>query len=133
MEFGLQFRHSNGNLHVKAVGGFDGKSARALLELFIREYPEGGRVFVDTEAVSEVHPSGRSMLSSWLGDSPVPADALFFMGEKGFQMAPDGTRVLIVNRQQNKNRSREETDQSKTSESKHRCCGKCAHCTCRRA
>ena len=133
MEFGLQFRHSNGNLHVKAVGTFDGKSARALLDLFIRDYPEGGRVFVDTEAVSEVYPSGRSMLSSWLGGSPVPAEDLFFMGEKGFQMAPDGTRVLIVNRQQNKNRSREEAGQGKTSGSKHQCCGKCAHCTCRQA
>ena len=130
MDFGMQFRHSNGNLHIKATGVFDEESVKSLLDLFEREYPAGGRVFIDTEAISDVRSSGRAALGLWLGRTSVPASALFFMGEKGFQMAPDGTRVLIVDRSRNRD-SRRQEDQQRGGGHEHRCCGRCAHCKCR--
>ena len=129
MEFAMQFRHSNGNLHIKATGGFNDTAAERLLDLFCREYPAGGRVFVDTEGLDHVHPSGRLVLSSKLVGTPVPRESLFFMGEKGFQMAPDGTRVLIINRERKHDAS--EHEKSGHGKKGHRCCGKCAHCKCR--
>ncbi len=129
MEFAMHFRHSNGNLHIKASGGFNDTAAESLLDLFCREYPAGGRVFVDTEGLDQVHPSGRRVLSSKLVCTPVPRESLFFMGEKGFQMAPDGTRVLIVNRE--KTHGASEQGKAGNGKTGHRCCGKCAHCKCR--
>ena len=93
-DFQMNYHHNKDNLHVKMQGIFDGNSAHELLNLFLREYRCGGRVFVDT--------------------TPVPASQLFFKGENGFNMAPSGSRVLIVPPRKKKSG----------------CCGKCAHCTC---
>ena len=72
MNFQMRFRHSNGNLHIKAGGGFDGEAAETLLRLFSGEYPEGGRVFIDTEDIEQIHPSGRDVLSAGLARTAVP-------------------------------------------------------------
>ena len=128
MKFQTEFRHSNGNLHVKAVGGFDDDAAEHLLELFHLEYPAGGRIFVNTEGVGEVHSSGRETLGNGLPRSGVPASSVFFMGEKGFQMAPDGTRVLIFKHTE---RAAAHEQPHKGREGQH-CCGNCARCSCRR-
>ena len=45
-------------------GIFDGNSAHELLNLFLREYRCGGRVFVDTAGVSEVLPFGSKVLQA---------------------------------------------------------------------
>ena len=130
MEFQMRFRHSHGNLHIETMGGFDGIAAEKLLQLVRREYPAGGRIFIDTAGVDSVLPSGRHALNAGLGVTLVPASSLFFKGEKGFQMAPDGSRVLVVNPELLKDRAGEGTERS-TRQKKHKCCGNCAHCTCR--
>lgn len=53
-------------------------------------------MFVDTAGVSEVLPFGSKVLQARLCQTPVPASQLFFKGENGFNMAPSGSRVLIV-------------------------------------
>ena len=55
-DFQMNYHHNKDNLHVKMQGIFDGNSAHELLNLFLREYRCGGRVFVDTAGVSEVLP-----------------------------------------------------------------------------
>ena len=129
MNFQMNFRHSRGNLHIKADGVFDEYAAKELLKLMSSEYPVGGRVFVDTAELCDIHPSGRVALGSGLSSTAVPASNLFFMGEKGFQIAPDGARVLIVDRSRLE-RAKEETEHASHKEN-HHCCGKCAHCKCR--
>ena len=57
-DFQMNYHHNKDNLHVKMQGIFDGNSAHELLNLFLREYRCGGRVFVDTAGVSEVLPFG---------------------------------------------------------------------------
>ena len=47
-DFQMNYHHNKDNLHVKMQGIFDGNSAHELLNLFLREYRCGGRVFVDT-------------------------------------------------------------------------------------
>ena len=112
-DFQMNYHHNKDNLHVKMQGIFDGNSAHELLNLFLREYRCGGRVFVDTAGVSEVLPFGSKVLQARLCQTPVPASQLFFKGENGFNMAPSGSRVLIVPPRKKKSG----------------CCGKCAHCT----
>ncbi len=130
MNFQMNFRHSHGNLHVETMGGFDGEAAEKLLMLFCREYRAGSRIFVDTSGVNDIHPSGRTALNNGLGRTEVPASSLFFKGEKGFEMAPDGSRVLVLKQEFRGNRH-SESEKSPSSSEKHHCCGRCAHCTCR--
>lgn len=113
-DFQMKFRHNNDNLHVKMLGVFDGNSAHELLNLFQHEYRGAGRVFVDTAGLREVLPFGTQVFQTRLCQTPVPASQLFFKGEKGFSIAPEGSKVLLV------------PDRKK----KNGCCGACAHCTC---
>ena len=52
-DFQMNYHHNKDNLHVKMQGIFDGNSAHELLNLFLREYRCGGRVFVDTAGVPD--------------------------------------------------------------------------------
>ena len=65
-DFQMNYHHNKDNLHVKMQGIFDGNSAHELLNLFLREYRCGGRVFVDTAGVSEVLPFGSKVLQARL-------------------------------------------------------------------
>ena len=65
-DFQMNYHHNKDNLHVKMQGIFDGNSAHELLNLFLREYRCGGRVFVDTAGVSEVLPFGSQVLQARL-------------------------------------------------------------------
>lgn len=129
VDFQMRFRHSEGNLHIHASGGFDGESARELLALFRSEYRAGGRVFVDTVGLNDIQPSGRIMLDSELNRTQVPPASLFFKGEKGFQVAPSGSRVIVMSRKARKRGIPADAADTPAPE-KHTCCGKCAHCTC---
>lgn len=93
-DFQMNYHHNKDNLHVKMQGIFDGNSAHELLNLFLREYRCGGRVFVDTAGVSEVLPFGSKVLQARLCQTPVPASQLFFKGENGFNMRPPGAVCL---------------------------------------
>ena len=108
-DFHMQYHHNHDNLHVRIQGIFDGSSAHELLNLFLKEYRCGGRVFVDTVGLRDIVPFGGKVLQARLCQTPVPASQLFFKGENGFQIAPSGSRVLIV----------------PPSKKKTGCCGKC--------
>ena len=119
-DFQMHYRHNKTNLHVRVKGTFDGTSAHELLNLFQREY-RGGNVFVDTAALGEIMPFGKNILQSRLCQTPVQAASLFFKGEKGFAVAPSGSRVLLV---------KQDKTAPDAGRKKH-CCGNCANCTCR--
>lgn len=126
----ISFRHSHGNLHIETKGGFDGDAAEKLLKLFCTEYHVGSRIFVDTAGVEDIHPFGRKVLTDGLPGTSVPVSSLFFKGEKGFDMAPDGSRVLIL-KQNVGERKITDGEHRHAGHGEHHCCGKCAHCTCR--
>ena len=111
--FQITFKRSNGNLHVNPRGDFDGISAWQLINLLYEKYDGKGRVFIHTQHLRKVCPFGCSTFKCRLNLSRVPARRLFFKGEKGFEIAPRGSKVI------------RSPDQHPC-----RCNGDCAHCPC---
>lgn len=119
-DFQMHYRHNKTNLYIQVTGTFDGTSAHELLNLLQREY-RGGNVFVDTASLGGFMPFGKNVLQSRLCQTPVQAASLFFKGEKGFAVAPSGSRVLLV----------KQGEPARNDGRKKHCCGNCANCTCR--
>jgi hypothetical protein len=92
--FHIEFSKSNGDLHVHPQGDFDGASAWELLNLLHDQYRGQGSVIVDTSRLREIHPFGRLTFQRRLNLNQLPADRLSFTGEKGFELAPEGCKVI---------------------------------------
>ena len=95
--FRIEFKESNGNLHIRPKGQLDGSSACALLRFLHNHYEGSGRVFIETNDLDELHPFGCQTFQKRLNRQRIPPDRIFFKGEKGFKLAPEGSRILIVN------------------------------------
>ena len=93
--FQIQFKKNNGNLHIQPKGDFDGSSAWELINLIHDQYNGKGRVFIDTRNLGQIHPFGSNTFQCRLNPRAIPADRLFFKGEKGFEIAPNGSRVIV--------------------------------------
>jgi hypothetical protein len=91
--FRVQFKKSNGDLHIQTRGDFDGSSAWELINIIHDEYDGKGRVFIDTRNLGEIHPFGRNTFLCRLNFGILSADRLCFTGEKGFEIAPRGSRI----------------------------------------
>lgn len=115
IDFNVEYRVSNGNLHVTPRGALDGSSAWELINLLHEKYSGQGRVFIETEHLREICPFGSSAFQRGLNPGRLPPDRMVFKGENGFKIAPAGSRVIVVPRKR-----------------KHPCTGKCGNCTCRR-
>lgn len=102
--FYLRKHHSAGNLHIFLFGEFNGMCAWELLKTLRREGADAGRVFVDTDGLGSVSTSGVSLFKSHMIQKRLSKDWLYFKGKKGFQIAPDGSRVLIINKSGNRER-----------------------------
>lgn len=111
--FKIEYRRSNGNLHVRPRGDFDGSSAWELINLIDEKYDGKGRVFIDTHNLREMCPFGCRTFQCRLSLGRLPADRFFFKGEKGFEIAPRGSKVIVA-----------------TQERRCRCNGNCAGCRC---
>jgi hypothetical protein len=111
--FKVEFKKSNCDLHLYVSGDFDGSSAWELINLIQEKYDEKGQIFIETQNLREICPFGRHTFQCGLVLTQVPAHRLFFEGEKGFDIAPKGSKVLVNHK-------------------KHRCrCnGNCTHCPC---
>lgn len=121
--FSLRSRHSHDNLHIALEGAFTPAAAEALLEVVRREHRAGARIFVDTAALRTVEPAGAAALRTHWAAGGIPAGQLFFKGEQGVALGPDGSRVLMLRRA--------EADAApRRKPAGHVCCGNCAHCTC---
>ncbi len=92
--FQVTFKKSNGNLHIKPVGDFDGSSAWQLINLLDEKYDGKGRVFIDTRNLRKVHSFGCSTFQCRFHFCRVPATQLFFKGKKGYELAPKGSKVI---------------------------------------
>lgn len=94
--FQIQFKKSNGNLHILPRGDFDGSSAWELINLIHEKYDGKGRVFIDTRNLGKIHPFGCNTFQCRLNLRTMPADRLCFKGEKGFEIAPRDSRVIVA-------------------------------------
>ena len=93
--FQIDVRTSNGNLHVQPKGDFDGSSACELINVLRDHYDGIGRVFIDTTSLRDIGSFGCRTFQARLDSGTVPPERLFFKGEKGHQIAPSGSRVLL--------------------------------------
>ena len=111
--FHVSLEKSNGNLHLRLTGNFDGSSAWKLINLLHEQYSGKGKIFVDTQGLREVCPFGCDIFKSHLKQRRLPADRLVFKGKNGFEIAPEGSHVILA-----------------TENHKCRCSGDCANCSC---
>lgn len=97
-KFCIHFRRSRGNLHITLSGEFNGMCAWELIKTIKRQYAGSGRIFVNTAGLSRVMPAGAELFKSQMARKRIPHDWLYFKGNKGFKIAPNGSRVIIRNR-----------------------------------
>ena len=114
--FQIEFKKRNDNLHIRPLGDFDGNSAWELINLLQQHYDGKGRVFIDTHKLREMCPFGCSIFQCRFKYCRVPASCLVLNGKKGFDIAPKGSKVVVVPK-------------------KHhgRCKGNCTNCPCSKA
>lgn len=97
--FQIDYRRSAGNLHIVLSGEFNGMCAWELYKTIRRQYAGSGRIFVNTNGLKTIIPDGRDLFKRHMGSNTQTApDQLYFKGKKGFQIAPDGSRVLICSK-----------------------------------
>ena len=109
--YSVDFRHSNGNMHVGVSGEFNQNTADAVLEILQRAYTGSGRIFIDTAKINSIVDSGAEYFKAAFAGINVPTACLFFKGEKGRNIGPNGSKLLLVKEREKKPHSG--------------CCGKC--------
>ncbi len=93
-EFQIHYRRSARNLHIRLWGDFTDVCAWKLLKL-LRQYPASRKVFINTHDVAEVADEGVQLFKRYMTPNRLPKDGLYFKGENGFKIGPDGSRVLL--------------------------------------
>lgn len=109
--FQIDFRKSNGNLHIQPKGDLDGSAAWQLIRFIRDRYDGHGRIFIDTDHIRKICSFGSKTFKCNLDFAALPADRIFFKGERGAHIAPRGSRIIVAAR-------------------KHRCRGRCKGCAC---
>lgn len=94
----IDFRHSAGNLHIHLRGDFTGMCAWELVKTLKWHAPGSGRVFISTRELARIDSGAIAFFKEHLQAVGICSKRLFFKGSKGFQMAPDGAKVLICKR-----------------------------------
>ena len=101
----------NGNLFIKLFGDFDKSCAFRLVEAIKDQYRGSGNVFVNTEKIDKIVPSGRSTFANLMQTCSLPQKNFFFIGKKGIEIGLEGSRVIVRNKKSS--------------------CGKCKKCSCK--
>ena len=112
--FRVTFKRNDGNLHVKARGNFDGNSAWELFNLLEDNYDGQEQIFIETGKIRTICPFGCSTFQCQISMSRIPKGRLFFRGEKGHVIAPEGSNVV-----------------ESTNHKKGPCGRNCANCRCK--
>ena len=99
--FNIDFCHSVGNLHIQLHGEFNGMCAWELIKTIRQQPPGEGRIFINTANISRILPDGVDLFKTQMARRNFPSDWLYFKGEQGFKIAPDGSRILICKKAQN--------------------------------
>jgi len=104
----------NGELHIQPYGDLDGSAACELVNCLMDHDDDRCRMFIETRGLNHLHPFGCSMFRYRLLLSSIDAKRLCFKGEKGFEIAPNGSMVVAG---------------GESGHSCH-CMGKCRVCRC---
>ena len=101
-EFAIDSRHSVGNLHVSLAGEFNDMCAWELIKTIKLNKGRRGRVFINTNGLKRISSEGIVLFKAHMCSNVMKQDWLYFKGDKGFEIAPDGSRVLISKKGENK-------------------------------
>ncbi|HBV42226.1 hypothetical protein JBF11_08905 [Taurinivorans muris] len=112
-DYRVDYRCSNGNIHVDVSGEFNRNTAGAVLEILQTAYTGSGRIFIDTAQIQNVVECGAEYFKTAFAAIDVPTACLFFKGKKGERIGPDGSRLLLMKEREKK------------------CCGNCKNCSCK--
>lgn len=99
-DFHIESAVKHGDLHLRPKGTFDGNSAHELLNYIYERYKGKGRVFIDTRQLNRLCAFGCNTFRCGLNSQQLPADRLLFKGENGFNLAPNGCKVIVTAKKQ---------------------------------
>ena len=102
--FTIDSRQSVGNLHVSLTGEFNDMCAWELIKTIRLKKNRRGRVFVNTNGLKGISSDGIDLFKTHICGNVMKQDWLYFKGDKGFEIAPDGSRVLIPRKNDGKNK-----------------------------
>lgn len=94
VNFNVEIRQHEGNLHVRPEGDFDGSAAWELIHSLYEHYNGEGSVYIDTGKINDLCPFGVSTFRCFLNLRRIPANRLIFKGLRGHDMAPKGSKVV---------------------------------------
>lgn len=106
--FRIQFRHSAGNLHISLAGEFNGMCAWELIKTIKRQQAGTGRVFVDTAGLCKIAAEGADLFKAHMDGKHLQPGRLYFKGNNGFKLAPNGSRVIICRNKQHQQERKNE-------------------------
>ena len=115
---GVTHRISHDNLHIALGGHFDQPQAEEVITLLHGNQNRCNRIFIDTRQVAQPNPAAVERFKSSLRLQGLGSGRLIFKGERGFDLAINGNRVLLLKKP------------SHDHERGHVCKGHCAHCRC---
>ncbi|MBQ7585076.1 MAG: squalene cyclase [Desulfovibrionaceae bacterium] len=115
---GVEHRLSHNNLHITCQK-FEEEDAQGVIGLVYKFHHNCDRIFIDVRKAETPSSKVASHFKTALAKSSVSPRQIFFKGQKGFDLAIDGNRVLLPQTTPHADKP------------KHVCCGKCAHCHCK--
>ncbi len=95
----IALRKSAGNLHLSLFGEFNGMCAWELFKTIKRGQPASGRIFVGTAGLGAITRTGVQLFKTRMSADNIEKERLYFKGEKGFEIAPEGSRVLLFKKE----------------------------------
>ena len=107
-KFVIKSRNSVGNLHISLSGEFNRMCAWELIKIIKLNKTGGGRVFINTKELRRISPEGVDLFKVYMCGRKIKPDWLYFKGDKGFEIAPDGSRVLVCGKGDEWNKEKKE-------------------------
>jgi hypothetical protein len=93
--FTISTDRSNDNLHISLSGDFDGKSADQLLHLLQGNPREVSNVFINTDRVNHIYPSGMRAFQEKIDFLLDQNMYLFFTGKNAERLVPSAYMMGI--------------------------------------
>ena len=92
--FKILVHRNSENLHLKLMGDFDGTSAQKLLNALEENCTNVRKIFIHTSCLKKIYPFGQELFQRDLHFINGQLSSLIFTGDKGGQIAPEGSRFL---------------------------------------